>query len=183
MGKRSSFEPRPRGFHTTPPEAIPPLLPLLPIHGQYGEPCAGNNRLIEGLAQHWPKGKCIWASDIHPMADGIERMDALDIPLDAPVPMWITNPPWPNIGKKGDPALSIVAHLIKIAPTWALLPYAFGANSYYARLARYCQIVLPIGRLSWEGNGIKGKDDCAWFLFSAQNRTNTVLLPRQDEAA
>jgi hypothetical protein len=139
MSKRApQFEPRPRGFWPTPPEAVAPLVPHLPRNAEYGEPCAGDGKLIDGLAQHWHGGRCVWRSDIHPMRDDIARVDALSIPADCLIPMWITNPPWPNIGKKGDPALSIIAHLCQIAPTWALLPFAFAANDYYNRLAAQC---------------------------------------------
>lgn len=34
-------------------------------------------------------------------------------------------------------------------------------------LAACCEKIVSVGRVSWEGNGIKGKDNCAWYLFDA----------------
>ncbi|WP_313349099.1 hypothetical protein [Paracoccus sp. (in: a-proteobacteria)] len=103
------------------------------------------------------------------MAD-IEAADDVDL--------WVTNVPWPVTGGKGDPALSIIKHLIGIAPAWVLLPWDFAANGYFGRLIGQCSDIVPIGRVSWLGNGTPGKDNAAWFRFDAQNRFPAVVRAR-----
>lgn len=182
MSKRTPGLPqRPRGFWQTPKDAIAPLIPFLPITARYGEPCAGDGALINGLADLWPQGRCVWASDICPSGPGMDEVDALQItPADAEhVGLWITNPPWPLGGKRGDPALSIIKHLCAIAPTWALLPWDFAANEYFNRIADQCSDIFPIGRVSWMQNGKLGKDNAAWFRFDAGNRHPTIVTARR----
>ena len=182
MSKRTPGLPqRPRGFWQTPKAAIAPLIPYLPATARYGEPCAGANALINGLAELWPGGRCVWASDIVPEAEDIERKDAMEITArDAEnVGVWITNPPWPQGGKRGDPALSIIAHLCNIAPTWALLPWDFAANDYFGRIASACDLIVPIGRVSWMGNGKPGMDNAMWARFCAYNRHPVTVMARR----
>ena len=181
MSKRTPGLPkRPRGYWTTPREAVAPLAPYLPLVARYGEPCAGDGAMIRALADFWPGGVCVWLSDIEPQAPGIDQMSVAEIsPSSADtVSLWVTNPPWPEGGKRGDPALSIIAHLITIAPTWALLPFDFAANGYFARISNTCTDIVPIGRVSWLGNGQPGKDNAAWFRFDAANRRPTAIWAR-----
>ena len=180
MSKRTPGLPqRPRGFWPTPREAVVPLIPYLPRRALYGEPCAGDGALIAHLRDLWPGGKILWASDIEPQAKGILQFDALDLDGEGTCPeMFVTNPPWAVGGKRGDPALSIVKHLAGIAPTWALLPWDFAANAYFAAVSAMCSDIVPIGRVSWLGNGTPGKDNCAWYRFDAQNRHPATLRPR-----
>jgi len=35
--------------------------------------------------------------------------------------------------------------------------------------------VVPVGRLSWEGNGVAGKDNCAWYRFIDHERPTIIL--------
>ena len=49
MGKRSDFERVPRDYYPTPFEAVRPLVPHLPDKGLFGEPCAGDGRLIRHI--------------------------------------------------------------------------------------------------------------------------------------
>lgn len=183
MGKRSPGLPqRPRGYWPTPREAVVPLIPYLPARARYGEPCAGNGALIGHLRELWPGGQNVWASDIHPDAGGIETIDALQIYRRPDqiwhVDLWITNPPWPKTGQRGDPALSIILNLTTVAPGWFLLPFAFAANSYFSRVIDRCSDIVPIGRVSWVGNGQPGKDDSAWFRFDQRNRAPAAVRPR-----
>ena len=180
MSKRAPGLPqRPRGFWPTPREAVAPLTQYLPPAALYAEPCAGDGELIKHLADLWPGGKLLWASDIEPQADGIIQADALTLDASSVRPeVFITNPPWPKIGQKGDPALSIIRHLAGIAPTWALLPWDFAANDYFGRVLDLCSDIVPIGRVSWLGNGKRGKDNCAWYHFSAQNRFPATVRRR-----
>ncbi|MTH66721.1 hypothetical protein [Paracoccus shanxieyensis] len=169
MSKRSPGLPqRPRGFWPTPKAAVAPLIPYLPADASYGEPCAGDGSLIGYLSDLWEGGRCVLALDLDPQGPGIDQGDALD--LEFRPELWITNPPWPKIGQRGDPAISIIKHLAGIAPVWALLPWDFAANDYFGRVIHLCSDIVPIGRVSWMGNGTPGKDNCAWYNFSAQNR-------------
>lgn len=181
MSKRTPGLPqRPRGFWSTPRAAVAPLIPYLPRRARYGEPCAGNGALIEHLLDLWPAGRCVWASDIEPQAPGIEALAVADITADQArdVDLFITNPPWAVGGKRGDPALSIIKHLASIAPTWALLPWDFAANAYFSQIAAMCSDIVPIGRVSWLGNGTPGKDNACWMRLDAQNRHPATVRPR-----
>ena len=181
MSKRTPGLPqRPRGFWPTPREAVVPLIPYLPPRAPYGEPCAGDGAMIGHLADLWPDGRCVWASDLAPQAPDIEELDVADIDPDLAyeVQLWITNPPWPVGGKRGDPALSIIRQLTAIAPTWALLPWDFAANAYFREVAPMCAEIVPIGRVSWLGNGTGGKDNCAWYRFDALNRHPATVRAR-----
>lgn len=181
MSKRTPGLPqRPRGFWPTPLEAVAPLVPLLPLRARYGEPCAGDGALIGHLSQLWPGGACTLASDIEPQGAGIRALDVADITpeLAVDVDLFISNPPWPKTGQRGDPAISIIRHLAEIAPVWMLLPWDFAANDYFRSVRPMCSEILPIGRVSWLGNGTPGKDNCAWFAFDARNRRETVVRAR-----
>ena len=176
---QSGFARKAHDAYDTPPEAVAPLVRFLSGHASYVEPCAGAGRLIEGLALHAPWLRCVCASDLHPRAEGIFAEDAasLTVPLHANVV--ITNPPWPHPGKSGDPAVSIILNLCRQRTTWALLPFSFAANRYFARVSAHCFTVAPIGRVSWEGNGVPGTKDAAWFGFWPQTFGPTRLAPRE----
>lgn len=165
MGKRSTFDRRDRDYYPTPVSAIKPLVPHLPAVGSYIEPCAGASHLIRGLAEVWPGGDCVYASDIEPQSPGIARADlAAPMPLDG-VDLFITNPPWPAMGQRGEPVISIARHLSALRPTWLLLSSDFAFNAYFGPLSPICRMIVAVGRVSWEGNGVAGKDNAAWYLF------------------
>lgn len=177
MGKRSPGLPqRPRGFWPTPFEAVKPLVPYLPPVADWIEPCAGAGDLIRHLSALWPLGRCRAAYDLVPQAEGIEQGDARA--LDHRPDLFITNPPWPVTGKRGDPAMSIIVHLMGLAPCWMLLPWDFAANAYFREVRASCVDVVPIGRVSWLGNGQGGKDNAAWYLFNASHRAGPRLHAR-----
>lgn len=181
MSKRAPGLPqRPRGFWPTPKEAVVPLVPYLPRRARFAEPMAGDGALIRHLAELWPAGTCDWASDLQPEGSGIAQYDALEIKAEQldQIDLIISNPPWPKIGQKGDPALAIMLHLSRMAPCWMLLPFDFAANDYFRRIRDWCSDIVPIGRVSWMGNGQPGKDNCAWFMFDAENRHPATMRPR-----
>ena len=94
MGKRSNFERRERDFYPTPYEAVIPLLKFLNIGDTFVEPCAGDGILIKHLEKNHLK--CVYACDIEPQAEGIEKHDVLFFNQN-PFPkakFIITNPPW-----------------------------------------------------------------------------------------
>lgn len=177
MSKRTPGLPqRPRGFWPTPRPAVVPLIPYLPPAATYAEPCAGDGSLINHLASLWEGGHCALALDLEPRGPGIEQGDARDLTFRPD--LFVTNPPWPKTGQKGDPAISIIQHLAGIAPVWALLPWDFAANDYFRRVIGLCSEIVPIGRVSWLENGTPGKDNVAWFRFCAQNRFPAVVRTR-----
>ena len=177
MSKRTPGLPqRPRGFWPTPIDAVRPLIPFLPDEADYVEPCAGAGDLIRHLGHLWPGGRLCGAYDLVPQAAGIEEADALSLELRPD--RYITNPPWPVGGKRGDPALGIIKHLMRLAPTWVLLPWDFMANAYYAEVSRFCVQVVPLGRVSWLGNGQGGKDNACWAEFDAGHSAGTALHSR-----
>lgn len=177
MSKRTPGLPqRPRGFWPTPIDAVRPLIRFLPAEADWIEPCAGAGDLIRHLSQLWPAGRLRGAYDLVPQAEGIEEADALS--LDLRPDLFITNPPWPVGGKRGDPALSIIKHLAWLAPTWVLLPWDFAANVYHAEVSRFCVQIVPIGRVSWLGNGQGGMDNACWAEFDAAYSGRTVLHAR-----
>ena len=158
MTKRDSgkFKRRERDFYATPYEAVLPLLLHLPGRTSFDEPCCGQYELASHLGSNGHI--CEYGSDI---ADG---QNALDIET-CHGSMFITNPPWPHPGQKGEPTLSIAKHLSSIAPTWLLLSSDFAHNVYFSKLADRCVKIVSVGRVSWMGNGVKGFDNAAWYLF------------------
>ena len=179
MSKRAPGQPRrARDFYPTPPEAVLPLVPHLPRRGAtYVEPCAGAGDLIRGLELHWPQGRCIGASDLEPQAPGIAVGDARSI-TESAAHLFITNPPWPRMGSRGEPVISLARHLASLRPTWLLLPFDFAAAGYFAALGPLCARIVPVGRVSWMGNGVGGKDNAAWFLFDTGHVGATAFHPR-----
>lgn len=186
MGKRSDFPLVPRGFYRTPPEAVKPLVPHLPrTVTAYYEPCAGDGALIDALRDLWPAGRCVWASDVAPQRAGIVSGNALDFgdtlgsrPENVNG-MAITNPPWPLPRAGGEPMLSIALHLSDLLPTWLLLGADVMHNRYFAHLAPRCVLIQAVGRVSWQGNGVSGYENAAWYLFDARHRGGIAFSPRR----
>ena len=174
MTKRESgkFERRARDFYRTPGEAVKPLLMHLIGHTVYDEPCAGDLALVEALsaAGHAAAG----LSDIEQRHPAVKVKNALQL-VECEGDIFITNPPWPSPGKKGQPTIGIIQHLVTLAPVWMLLPADFAHNVYFAALR--CRAIQAVGRVSWMDNGIKGFDNCAWYLFD-QNASITAFYPR-----
>lgn len=162
MGKRSDFPRRDRDFYPTPYEAVIPLLPHIG-NATFDEPCVGNGALLTHLGPQ----RCGFASDIEPKCPGGAFLDALKR-RECNGDYFITNPPWPQ--KQGEPTVAIALHLSSIAPTWLLLSADFCHNRYFSKLSDRCVKIVSVGRVSWEGNGIKGKDNCAWYLFDATHK-------------
>ncbi len=161
MGKRTNFERRERDFYSTPYEAVKPLFLHLTPGDTFDEPCAGNGALVGHIERAIA---CKRASDIAPQGTGVERKDVLDL-FSCQGDVFITNPPWPQPSGRGEPTLSILKHLSDIAPTWLLLSSDFAHNVYFSQVAERCVKIVSVGRVSWMGNGVKGFDNCAWYLF------------------
>jgi hypothetical protein len=177
MGKRSDkFERAPRDFYPTPASAVQPLLQHLPDVVQFDEPCAGDGALVRHLEE---VGHSLTsASDIQPMAQGISKRDALSI-SQCHSDMFITNPPWPEPNRRGDPTLAILVHLSTLAPLWVLLPADFAHNRYFAEVGSRCQKIVSVGRVKWiAGTKHSGKDNAAWYLFDGTHSGATTFHGR-----
>jgi hypothetical protein len=167
LGKRSDFERRPRDLYKTrDPRATAALAPFLKPMTRYVEPCAGDGALIAllGSLGHI----CIAASDIEPLAPGIQGGDARQLRrLPAEAECFITNPPWER-----SLLHAILAHLMRLGPTWALFDASWAFSAQAAPLLRHCEAIVAVGRLRWmlgepEDKGDDPKDDCAWYRFHA----------------
>lgn len=180
MGKRSDFERHPRSFYPTPWVAFEPLIPYLPEAGTHiGEPCAGDGLLCSHLVK---AGLHVaWAGDIHPLHPNVVVCDAREVPADAPVDMFITNPPWPEGGKGGEPTLEILRHLSSLRPTWALLHTDIMFNTYATPAMAFCHRVVTVGRVKWRPDTKwVGKENCAWLLFDQSRAVeHDFFVPRQ----
>lgn len=159
MGKRSNFERNPRDYYPTPYEAVIPLLKHLPVNSSFSEPCAGDGRLIKHLEKNGHT--CLFAGDIEPMADGIEKADALFFNPNMPkADFIITNPPWER---------SVLHQMIVDfsfrAPTWLLFDADWMHTSQAKLYLTHCAKIVSVGRVSWMGNGQAGFDNCCWYLF------------------
>lgn len=164
MGKRSNFERNPRDLYDTPYKAVEPLLPFLESGTRYAEPCFGNGKLRDALAQNGHIAQ--FKSDIHPVCLGVYQENALLRESPYPnVDCIITNPPWDR--KLLHP---MITRFINNAPYCWLL---FDADWWHTKQAipfkPYCQAVVSVGRVKWiEGSKSTGKDNCAWYKFSKE---------------
>ena len=179
MGKNSNFERNPRDFYPTPYECILPLLQHLPQRGPvqkatFIEPCAGDGRLIRHLTKHGYS--CAYACDIEPKADFIQQRDVLFFEGINPgyfpsADFIITNPPWER-----EAMHQMISLFRSNRPTWLLID----AGWMFTRQARphlqFCARIVPIGRVSWMGNGTDGKEDCCWYNF-IDKETRTEFCP------
>lgn len=171
MGKRSTFERKPRDYYPTPKAAVMPLLPWLAPQTRFCEPCAGDGRLIWHLedAGH----TCAAAWDIEPRAARVDRQDARQR-LIGNIACFITNPPWDR------PILhAIIANLASQHTTWLLIDadwlHTKQANGYWQR----CALVVSIGRIKWiEGSKHTGKDNCCWYRFEPGHVGGPHLIGR-----
>jgi hypothetical protein len=171
MGKRSSFERRPRDFYPTPREAVLPLLPHLKPRTRYCEPCAGDGALIDHLAAFGHV--CARARDIEPRRDDIDCKDALTT-LTGNIDCFITNPPWGRVVLH-----PLIGHLSDQAPTWLLFDadwiHTRQATHYVNRLRK----IVSVGRIKWiPDSPFTGKDNCAWHLFGKPRSDPAVFFGR-----
>jgi hypothetical protein len=166
MGKRSSFDRKPRDFYPTPAAAVAPLLPHIKDIKSFDEPCAGGGALIDILEA--TGAKCRVALDIQPMRDDIDCADALSIDKclgDA----FITNPPW----ERGV-LHQLIIHLSSLAPTWLLFDADWAHTKQAVPYLERCRKIVSVGRVKWiPDSKMTGKDNCAFYLF----RSGTASAP------
>jgi len=157
MGKYSNFERKPRDFYQTPKSAVIPLLSHLRPETVFHEPCAGDGALVDVLQSfgHHAGGM----TDIEPQRQDIETQNLFDV-QHCRGDVFITNPPWAT------PMLhDIIDHLSNIAPTWLLFYSDWLFTKQSSACIQRCQSIVPVGRVSWMGNGQVGKENCMWALF------------------
>lgn len=172
MGKRSSFDRKPRDFYRTPPGAVVSLSIHLKPSTRYVEPCAGDGALIDALFSYGHE--CTWASDIDPKGPAIERADALAVNWKMKDEIFITNPPWDR--KILHP---LITYLSDRAPIWLL----FDADWMHTRQAvpylPSLRHIQSIGRVKWiPDSKFTGKDNCCWYLFDTNYDTPPMFSGR-----
>ena len=173
MGKRSDFERIERDFYPTiDPSAIEPVKQFLTGKSYY-EPCCGEGHLIDLLS---PFANCIGSSDLEKdaltlkLSDLIEEDETGQIKHHQYSALFVTNPPykWKDL----EPLLS---YLPTIFPTMLLLPSDVMHNKRMGKFMKQCRCVWSVGRLYWQGNKIRGKDNYAWFLFTDQQERTRFI--------
>lgn len=166
MTKRCTKFKRMKGdFYRTPESAVLPLLPHLPKYSSYAEPCAGDGALIEALRSHGHL--CVSLSDIEPQKTGmcIQTKDAFDLTEKdlARAQFIITNPPWSR-----GVLHPMIEHFSGLLPTWLLFDADWMHTKQAEPYLQKCQMIVSVGRVSWMGNGVAGKDNAAWYLFDSR---------------
>jgi hypothetical protein len=196
MGKHSDLDRKDRDFYSTPIAATTPLVPYLEGISRYYEPFAGDGRLINNLCSLVPSMKCVWASDIEPQEEGIEKFNLDDIGSEAlaigmiqrQADAIISNPPWLNTSESGFQLFRFVNKLCNSGFPVILLLNANIINNKSSwqnkihghSLMSMCYQMLPIGRVKWIDNSpYSAKEDSAWFFFSDRNHSSPKILPRQ----
>jgi hypothetical protein len=164
MGKRSSFERRPRDFYPTPEAALRPLIRHLPPVFAWWEPCAGDGRLTDWIGAARPRAVCLRASDIEPASPRVAHGDALTDPPPPGVNLIITNPPWSR------PVLhALIDRFLGFAPSWLLFDADWIHTRQAAPFLPYLEVVQSVGRVKWiEGSRCSGKENAAWHLFTTR---------------
>lgn len=154
-------------YDTVDPRPVEKLLPFLPRRVKFCEPTAGAGDLIRHLesAGH----ECVAAYDIAPRARGIAALDALTLTRDHlnGAEVIVGNVPWEE-----KLLHAMIDRFRQIVPSWLLHHADWSNNIRAAALGAYCSDIVPVGRVSWLGNGKGGMDNCAWYRFGAA-RTHT----------
>ena len=160
MGKRSEFERVEKDFYATiDPNAIVPTF-IERIRGKtYAEPCYGDGDLEDMLREI---AKCRWRSDIRETVLSSVQMDAMEIDetLTYDCDLIITNPPY-----KKEVLLPMIDQFQYVKPTWLLLPADMMHNKYFGPYIKRCQEIISVGRLYWQENKVRGKDNYCWYFF------------------
>jgi hypothetical protein len=169
MGKRSEFERNPRDFYPTPYDAVLPLLKHLPKNVSFIEPCAGDGRLIRHLEKHGHK--CIYACDIEPQAEGIEKADVLFFGHKLPLcDLIVTNPPWER---------EVLHQMINVFSdhclTWILFDSDWMFTGQAVPYLKFCKKIVAVGRVSWMENGKAGMENACWYCFD-KGEAQTIFV-------
>jgi hypothetical protein len=175
MGKRSTYEKRPRDYYVTPIKAVEPLVGHLPQGFSYCEPCAGNGALILHLETLF-NAFCFVPKDIEPQADWIIQGDALNLQgPELEYCEWIvTNPPFTwSILKP------LMDKFISLRKTVLLLPADYMHNIRMKKYMDMCERVVSIGRVKWiEDSKVAGVDNYVWMFFDKDHVGPTKFYGR-----
>jgi hypothetical protein len=176
VGKRSDFKRSKNDFYVTPYKAILPLLPHIKGIKTFDEPCAGDGSLIQHFAKCGIFCKTAYDIDPRPKDDlivEIKQKDALTL-TNCRAPVFITNPPWTR-----EILHPLILRLSLIAPTWFLFDADWMHNVSSAPYLDQCIKIVSVGRVKWfENSGNSGKDNAAWYLFSAAHQGGPRFYPR-----
>ena len=172
MGKRSNFKRRKNDTYDTPYKAFLPLIPHLIPESEFVEPCAGKGLLIGHL--EFNNFRCVAAYDIEPRASGIEKLDAIYLTKGCSnhADYIISNCPWTR--QLLHPMIEVFRN---ITTTWLLLDADWKHTKQAIPYMEYCSLVVNIGRVSWEENGVSGKDNCCWYRFG-KDKAETIFKTR-----
>lgn len=174
MSKRTDTDSavaNPSNFWPTPPEAVTPLLEPLRqdvvlAKSRFIEPCAGDGALVDALVFH--NFVRAVAFDNEPRRSDIRHGDATTVDWSTvnPAIPAVTNPPWARHLLE-----PILAAIIGTRVVWLLLPLDYTTNLWTNPYMRHVNRIVPLGRVSWKGNGKGGMENSAWFRFSPQVRS------------
>lgn len=176
MGKRSNFIRIERDFYPTPLAAVEPLISHLPCRGfTYMEPCAGDGRLVNHISELTRySGLCLHKSDLEPQSPGIEKCDALNLPVYEDMDFCITNPPWERKFLH-----SFIEWYSSRLPTWLLFDADWMHTKQSTKYMAWCKRIVSVGRVKWiEGSKSSGKDNCCWYLFDHRHTAKTEFYGR-----
>lgn len=170
MTKRTSgkFERRERDFYPTPPRGVLPLIPHLHPGDVIGEPCVGDGALVHALRWH--------GFAIGLQSDIAQGKDALTITRGdlGLCTVFVTNPPWAR-----DILHSLIPHLSDLLPTWLLMDADWMHTEQSLPFKSRCVKIVSVGRLKWiPFSQYQGVDNCAWYLFDANNTQQTQFYWR-----
>ena len=153
-----------------------PLLPHLKKRTKYIEPCAGDGRLIRHLAKHGHK--CEFACDIMPENDPHSKIEIVQADILffgyelPPCKTIITNPHWSR-----EILHEMIEKFRHHAPTWLLFDADWMFTKQSIPYLEYCDLIVSVGRVSWEGNGVSGKDNSVWYRFQ-KHKCKTIFKSR-----
>lgn len=170
MGKRSSFERKPRdAYQTIDLRASAVLVPHLRGIRTFAEPCAGDGHLVGQLQSHGLI--CTYEGDIATGQDAL----VYDFEADGSFDAIITNPPW-----RRDILHLMIERFQRIAPTWLLLDADWSHTKQSGPFMDQCSHIVSVGRLRWEPDTKQtGKDNASWYRFHAQHVGGPRFIGRE----
>lgn len=171
MGKRSEFERIEKDFYATiDKRAALALAPHINPDWTYAEPCNGAGDLQRMLADiHL---QCEYEGDI---STGQNALELSEDDLEA-CDYIITNPPWSRVLLH-----SMIIHFQSLRPTWLLFDADWCHTKQSIPYMEFCTDIVSVGRLIWiPGTTMSGKDNCAWYRFSADKSGPTKFHGRSN---
>lgn len=174
MGKRSSFERIAKDFYPTfDKRAVRALVPFLPERCRFVEPCAGDGSLIRNLEEEG--FHCVLALDVEPRDPLVRQGSVFDLGgIVTPFDAIITNPPWTR-----SILHPMICKLQRLGPTFLLFDADWAHTKQSAPFIDSCALIISVGRLRWiPGTKTDGKDNAAWYCFSAQHSGGPRFMGR-----